>query len=102
MCIRDRDNASTEAALRHTLLISGKAIFFATLINAGGFLAFALAKLPPIRQFGLLSALAFVLSMIADFTALPAALWLLFRAKPDALLAAEGKLEKPADKEVTG
>ena len=32
------------------------------------------------RQFGFLAALAFVLSMIADFTALPAALWILFRA----------------------
>lgn len=77
--------SSVEQSLRHTLLISGRAIFFATLINAGGFLAFAIATLPPIRQFGILSSLAFVLSMIADFTALPAALWLLFRAKPDAL-----------------
>ena len=76
---------STEAALRHTLLIAGKAIFFATLINAGGFMAFSLADLPPIRQFGVLSSLAFVLSMIADFTALPAALWLVFRERPDAL-----------------
>jgi hypothetical protein len=74
---------TVEQSLRHTLLISGRAIFFATLINAGGFLAFALATLPPIRQFGTLSSLAFVLSMIADFTALPASLWLLFRAKPD-------------------
>jgi predicted RND superfamily exporter protein len=79
-----RQNGTVEQSLRHTLLISGRAIFYATLINAGGFLAFALAKLPPVRQFGALSALAFVLSMIADFTALPAALWLLYRAKPDA------------------
>ncbi len=33
----------------------------------------------------MLSSLAFVLSMIADFTALPAALWLIFREKPDSL-----------------
>ena len=81
-----KDNASTEAALRHTLLISGKAIFFATLINAGGFLAFAFSTLPPIRQFGILSSVAFILSMIADFTALPASLWLLYRSKPDSLI----------------
>src|SRR4029078_1853479 len=49
---------STELALRHTLRIAGRAIFFATLINAGGFLAFALADLKPIQEFGLLSALA--------------------------------------------
>jgi hypothetical protein len=73
---------STEAGLKHTIHIAGKAIFYATLINAGGFLAFALADIPPMRQFGILSALAFILSMVADFTALPAALWLVFRAKP--------------------
>jgi predicted RND superfamily exporter protein len=81
-----RKDASVEASLKHTMAVAGKAIFFATLINAGGFLAFALADLPPMRQFGMLTALAFVLSMLADFTALPAALWLVFRAKPDALL----------------
>lgn len=75
--------SSTQKSLEHTLVVAGRAILFATLINAGGFLAFALADLPPIRQFGVLSALAFVLSMVADFTALPAALWIVFRDKPD-------------------
>lgn len=68
--------------LRHTLFVAGRAIFFATLLNAGGFLAFALADLPPMRQFGILSALAFLLSMVADFTALPAAIWLVERRRP--------------------
>jgi len=90
-----KDNASTEVALRHTLLISGKAIFFATLINAGGFLAFAFSTLPPIRQFGILSSVAFVLSMIADFTALPASLWLLYRSKPDSLMTPDSKPALP-------
>ena len=74
---------TTEEALRHTLGIAGRAIFFATIINAGGFLAFAFSTLPPVRQFGVLSAIAFLLSMIADFTALPAALWMVFRECPD-------------------
>ena len=82
-----QQNQSVEQSLRHTLLIAGRAILFATLINAGGFLAFAMATLPPIRHFGMLSSIAFVLSMIADFTALPAALWILFRAKPDRFIA---------------
>ena len=81
--LEKRRNGTVEQALTHTLLVAGRAIFFATLINAAGFLAFALSGLPPIRQFGILSAIAFVLSMLADFTALPAALWILFRAKPD-------------------
>jgi predicted RND superfamily exporter protein len=83
-----RRNGSVEQALRHTLLISGRAIFFATIINAGGFLAFAFSDLPPLRQFGSLAALAFALSMLADFTALPAALWILSRERPDEVGAA--------------
>ncbi len=74
---------TTEEALRHTLGIAGRAIFFATIINAGGFLAFAFSTLPPVRQFGVLSCIAFLLSMVADFTALPAALWMVFRERPD-------------------
>jgi hypothetical protein len=71
-----RRSGGTEAALRHALLVSGRAIIFATFINAGGFLALALSPLPPMRQFGVVSACAFLLSMIADFTALPASLWI--------------------------
>jgi predicted RND superfamily exporter protein len=85
--LEGRRDGTVEAALRHTLRVAGRAIVFATLINAGGFLAFTLAELPPMKQFGFLAALAFVLSMLADFTALPAALWILFRQRPDAIAA---------------
>jgi hypothetical protein len=78
-----RRNGSAEQALRHTLVVAGRAIVFAMLINAGGFLAFALSPLPPLREFGSLAALAFVLSMLANFTALPAALWILSGERPD-------------------
>jgi len=81
--LEKRRDGTIEQALTHTLLVAGRAIFFATLINAGGFLAFTISELPPMRQFGILSAAAFVSSMLADFTALPAALWILFRARPD-------------------
>ena len=82
-----RRNSHVEQSLRHTLLISGRAIFFATLINAGGFLAFAVSYLPPLRQFGSLAALGFVLSMLADFSALPASLWILARERPGSFAA---------------
>src|SRR5450631_428471 len=72
-------NGSTAAALRHALLVAGRPILFATLINASGFLALALSDLPPMRQFGTVSASAFVLALLADFTALPGALWILSR-----------------------
>jgi predicted RND superfamily exporter protein len=77
-----RSRGHTHEALAHAIRVAGSAIFFATVVNAGGFLALALADLPPMRQFGVLTATAFALSMLADFTALPAALWIVFRERP--------------------
>ncbi len=74
-----RAEGSTAAALRHALVVAGRPILFATLINASGFLALALSDLPPMRQFGTVSAAAFILALVADFTALPGALWILSR-----------------------
>ena len=71
--------AGTPGALQHALLIAGRPILFATLINTSGFLALALSDLPPMRQFGIVSSSAFVLALLADFTALPGALWILSR-----------------------
>ena len=79
-----RNGASTEQALAHSIRVAGHAILFATLINAGGFLALTLSSLPPMRQFGIITSAAFALAMVADFTALPAALWVFFRQRPDA------------------
>jgi predicted RND superfamily exporter protein len=74
-----RSEGSTGGALRHAMLTAGRPILFATLINTSGFLALALSDLPPMRQFGTVSASAFVLALLADFTALPGALWILSR-----------------------
>jgi predicted RND superfamily exporter protein len=79
---RRRGRGDTERALEHAIRVAGSAIVFATVVNAGGFLALAMAELPPMRQFGGLTATAFALSMLADFTALPAALWMVFRERP--------------------
>src|SRR5580692_3256913 len=74
-----RSSGSTGDALKHAMLTAGRPILFATLINTSGFLALTLSDLPPMRQFGVVSASAFVLALIADFTALPGALWILSR-----------------------
>jgi predicted RND superfamily exporter protein len=79
-----RKDAAVEESLRHALHVAGRAIFFATLINAGGFLGFVAGRTPAMREFGALAALAFTLSMVADFTALLGALWILYREKPRA------------------
>jgi predicted RND superfamily exporter protein len=71
-----------DGALRHALRVSGRAIVFATLINAAGFLGLSFSSFPPLRQFGVVTAAAFLLAMVADFTALPAALWLARRQGP--------------------
>jgi predicted RND superfamily exporter protein len=73
-----------DGALRHALRVSGRAIVFATLINAAGFLGLAFSRFPPLRQFGLETAGAFLLAMVADFTALPGALWIVRRERPNA------------------
>jgi predicted RND superfamily exporter protein len=79
---QERRSEGVEAAMRHALLIAGRAILFATLINAGGFLALIFSGLPPMRQFGILASSAFVLSMIASLTFLPAALWTFSGERP--------------------
>jgi predicted RND superfamily exporter protein len=70
---------ATGGALQHAMLIAGRPILFATLINASGFLALSFSDLPPMRQFGIVTSTAFILALIADFTALPGALWILSR-----------------------
>ena len=70
---------TTAGALTHAMLVAGRPILFATLINASGFLALALSDLPPMREFGIVASSAFVLALVADFTALPGALWILSR-----------------------
>ena len=80
--LQEAEERSFDAALRHALRVSGHAIFFATVINATGFMGLAFSHFPPMRQFGVETAVAFALAMLADFTALPAALWILRREKP--------------------
>ncbi|HVP69280.1 MAG TPA: MMPL family transporter [Anaeromyxobacteraceae bacterium] len=84
------ENRGFEAALRYALRVSGRAIVFATLINAVGFLALSVSNFPPLRQFGIITAAAFLLGMTADFTALPAALWIVSGERPAGAGSAPG------------
>ena len=77
--LHERDGAPLDEALRHALRVSGRAIVFATIINAAGFLALSFSSFPPLRQFGLVTSAAFLLALVADFTALPAGLWIIER-----------------------
>jgi len=79
--MHERAGAGTEVQLAHAFRVAGRAIVFATLINAIGFLGLATSSFPPLRHFGLLTSAAFVLALIGDFLVLPAALWLLPSAR---------------------
>ena len=79
--LHERDGAPLGEALEHALRVSGRAIVFATLINAAGFLALSFSTFPPLRQFGLMTSSAFLLALLADFTALPAGLWIVDRRR---------------------
>jgi hypothetical protein len=83
--MHERSGRPLEERLRHALAVSGRAIVFATLINAVGFVGLATSHFPPLRQFGLMTAAAFGLALLADFTALPAALWIASRQRPSEL-----------------
>lgn len=95
--LEGRESGNVSRALVHTFRISGRAIFFATLINAVGFMAFAVADMRPMQQFGVLTAIALVLAMVADFTVLPAALWIVFRERPDAPAIGDRPSIEPPD-----
>ncbi|HYS81295.1 MAG TPA: MMPL family transporter [Anaeromyxobacteraceae bacterium] len=82
--MHERADAGLEDRIRHALRVSGRSIVYATLINAAGFLGLAVSSFPPIRQFGLMTSAAFLLALLADFTALPASLWLVSRQRPEA------------------
>ncbi len=92
--LNEGEGRGLEAALRHALRVSGRAIVFATLINAAGFLGLSFSSFPPLRQFGVVTAAAFLLAMIADFSALPAALWLARRERPGELPAQAERIER--------
>lgn len=71
-----------EAAVRLTLLGTGRAMLITTLVLSGGFLALTAATMPHLARFGVLLALALILALVADFIVTPALMILV--AKPSA------------------
>jgi len=69
--------ASVEEALNHTLLISGRAVIVATVVICTGFLTFGASTFPPIKTFGLLSAVSMIFSLVGTLVYLPACIWLM-------------------------
>lgn len=57
--------------VRRTILSTGQAILFTTIVFSGGFLVFAFSSFEPTRHFGLLTAFAMIAALIADLLLLP-------------------------------
>jgi uncharacterized protein len=79
---RDRIGAgdSSRAALRDTFAVKGRPIIWTTVILVGVFALFGLSSFPPVVQFGLLLAGAFVAAQVSVLLFLPA--WLAGRREP--------------------
>jgi predicted RND superfamily exporter protein len=70
---------STGEAIRQTLLTSGKAVAGTSLVLGLGFLVFGFSSLSGLRNFGLMTALAILLALVADLILAPAMITLLYR-----------------------
>jgi uncharacterized protein len=75
----DKDG-DVQGAIQRTILGTGRAIFYSSVILAAGFLSVVASNFMPSIQFGLLSGFAIVMAMLANLILLPVLL-LLFKPK---------------------
>jgi len=66
-------------AIRHTLDTAGRAMLLTTLVLSTGFLIFTLSSMNNIFNFGILTAFAIAMALVADFLLAPALMHLLHR-----------------------
>jgi len=76
---------SSREAVHLTLQTAGRAMLFTTLVLSTGFLVFTQATMNNIRNFGLLTAAAIFLALLADFLLAPAMVELLDRRRARAM-----------------
>lgn len=66
-----RESATSSDPIAATILSTGRAIVFTTLVFTGGFIVFAFSNFEPTRHFGLLTAFAMIAALFADMLVLP-------------------------------
>jgi hypothetical protein len=59
-------------SVRHTLLTAGRAMFVTTIVLSSGFFIFLLAEMNNLINFGILTGLAIIMALFADFLLAPA------------------------------
>ena len=75
------EGLSVEEAVRETMLTAGRAMLFTSLVLVIGFWLFMLATLNNVFFFGLLTGLALIFALLADFLLAPAMLVLVIRTR---------------------
>ncbi len=73
------ETGDVREAVRQTLLTAGRAMLFTTLVLVTGFWMFMLATMNNVFNFGLLTGVALILALLADFLLAPALLVLVTR-----------------------
>ena len=69
-------------AVRHTLLTTGRAMLVTTVVLAVGFFVFMFASMSNIFNFGILTGMAIILALLADFLLAPAMMALISHPAP--------------------
>ena len=68
-----------ETAVRETLLSTGRAMFITSMVLCGGFFIFTVGSLANNVRFGIVSAFAIIVALVADFFLVPALLSIAYR-----------------------
>jgi predicted RND superfamily exporter protein len=76
------NSTDTITAVKHTHSTIGRAMYFTSMIIIGGFSILTLSNFLPTVYFGLLTALAMILALLANLTLLPSLLVLVYRTAP--------------------
>ena len=87
---------SPEDAIRYAFSTVGTALWVTTLILVAGFAVLALSAFQLNQQLGLLTAIAMVCALVADFLLLPPLLLALDRDKPNATELSNDRISQPA------
>lgn len=72
--------AGVEDAMRHTLRHTGGALVGSAVTTVAGFGVLAFSTIPPMQQFGIVTAVTIALALVVSLTVLPAMLALCARA----------------------
>jgi predicted RND superfamily exporter protein len=84
-------------SVRETLMTTGQALFFTSLVLSTGFFVFTFATMGNLFHFGLLTGMTVILAFLADIMLAPALMGLAYRNQPPAAEVVGAEAPAPAD-----